>query len=600
MIRMIKRSLIICGILFYSSVFAQDQYFLDETEIRLPFTNKNCVVVDGADIDGDGDIDILASVDMFTPPFINCYLFVNNGNGYFSQENATRLPDTSISYYDVGFGDVDADNDFDMYLVSEHYQDILYINDGYGFFSDETFRLPQHNSENGHFVFGDFSGDMFWDIISICVFDNGQNHYLLNDGFGFFEDVTSLRMPIDTTFDMYGLAIDHDNDLDLDLLATWMLNSAYLHIRGLVNDNGYFRDFEPTQMNDRRARWADAADLDNDGDLDVVISSIIDLGIFMNYDGILLEDAEPRLPVLGPGNGSPRMFGLGDYDNDGDIDIFAGYANDVVDHLYINDGNAYFSLADNRVPNTTSSTAWVEPFDADNDGDLDLFLGCTGDGQQRIFINYSTPDTIPPSILAIDFPRGILDSLPEYWFKISAFDNITVEKGMLEVGLVYRFNGGIFDTLSFRHCGGTLFKKTISGIPTGTFVQYYVFIRDRMDNITYSPTEAPDSLFNFFVNSQTNINLEEQTPKGEFFKIYPNPSNSAFTIAFYVPSDEKLELSIYNIMGNKIYTRSFDYLQPSGFHKWNWEGWSGLPSGIYYIVFKSILRKEVKKAVLIK
>ena len=278
--------------LFIVPVAAQEQYFTDETDNRIPQIPAICSNADAADIDGDGDWDVVGNSWIAIPPHISYFLFLNNGDGYFTQPTEEMLPDTAFLTIGLGFGDIDNDNDYDLYVVSEHYQDVLFINNGSGFFSDETpERLPPLDCGNIEFVFGDFSGDSFCDIITICVFTTGLNHYLLNDGFGYFDDITDLRMPIDTTFDGFGETADLDNDLDLDLLLTWTSGSSELHIRGLENIDGYFTHFEEGRMDDRFARWIETADIDNDGDLDIVISGIISMGILINQDGLFVDES---------------------------------------------------------------------------------------------------------------------------------------------------------------------------------------------------------------------------------------------------------------------------------------------------------------------
>lgn len=113
------------------------------------------------------------------------------------------------------------------------------------------------------------------------------------------------------------------------------------------------------------------ADLDGDGDLDLVFASEDDQvnEVYLNDGRGLFEDVTERLPVTGTSN-SVAAF---DADGDGDVDLLFG--NKGQNELALNDGSANFTRAEGALPTSGDITQDIELGDIDGDGDLDVVFG---------------------------------------------------------------------------------------------------------------------------------------------------------------------------------------------------------------------------------
>jgi len=600
---------LVAVLLLYLPARAQDQYFTDESAWRLPDTAIWSHGADVGDIDGDGDYDVCVATD---EPFTvsKSYLLTNNGQGFFTCETDTRIPPGGYDSHYNEFGDVDDDGDLDLYnCITEYpYYDFLYINDGLGFFSDEQFRIPVFDNGTPTARFADFTGDFSLDILvegHYIDFEPGTR-LLANDGAGYFSDMTMSNLPVDTFRNISCSLIDIDNDLDLDIIeGNYDPYSYPSYIPWLlvnIGDGHFSNDFQ-AQIPRSTLRFTVPGDIDLDGDLDVftVIGSQIHVWI-NDGGGYFVDEYDVRLPPDFDPTGSFHL-GLADFDNDGDIDVFVGRAVTTVARFLVNDGSGYFTMDNNRLPNSVQSANWIEPFDADGDGDLDIFICCSGDGRQKLFINHSTPDTIPPNILTNTIYEGIEDSVDYYAVYLSSWDNISIALGELTGKLRYRINYGNYVELDLLPLGGTIFGEKIPGQPSGTRIEYYMVMIDRMGNTTFIPEMAPDSVYTFWVEEITGIDESESIPAVIQLSVYPNPFNAKATITIKGLRGGDVGIGIYDIQGRLIKEQQARDFQ-GGDKKAVWDATDNsgrrIPSGIYFVRVVTPQTVETQKILFLR
>lgn len=82
------------------------------------------------------------------------------------------------------------------------------------------------------------------------------------------------------------------------------------------------------------------------------------------------------------------------------------------------------------------------------------------------------------------------------------------------------------------------------------------------------------------------------------FDNYPNPFNSATTISYFLPFREEIEISVFNVLGEKVKV-FFSGMQNPGLHQIEFDG-SNLSSGVYFYQLKTKNFVEIKKSLLVK
>ncbi len=457
--------------------------------------------------------------------------------------------------------------------------DYIAINNGNGIFSIDWGRLPRDTSNSLTGDYADIGGD---GDIDICLLGNivaPRSHRLwINNGLGYFNDEIYRLPVIDTLYRCIKMA-DVDGDLDPDILASYD-NNGRSGRRLFINDGtGYFID-ETSAGLPQSTLYSPSinfSDIDNDGDFDIVESFAYRLGFYINDGaGHFSDESEARGPFFPTGNGLPYDIKASDFDNDGDDDLILGTINDHPDFLFINDGTGHFSdQTELRLPSQSGDTRSIAVGDFDGDGDEDAFRVGAGICKNSIFINtLNLPDSIPPYLINhYIFP--IIDTLRgPYSVRLIAKDGIA-SPYELSCHIHYSTNGTSFNSDSMHYTGAYTYYGIIPEVDSGETIYYYYSITDKWQNISNSPSNAPDSVFSFtYLPGYSAIEgNEEQLPKEISMSAYPNPFNSATTIT--LSGNENAEIEIYDITGRIITSLH----APHGRALWDA---SGVSSGIYF------------------
>lgn len=253
----------------------------------------------------------------------------------------------------------------------------LYINNGTGGFTaltGDTIVKDNKPSDGATWADSDNDGDL---DCYVANWYNTKNLFYNNTGAGAF---TQTQNAIETSGGYCETASwgDYDNDGLLDLYVTRSGGTIATNKNLLFHNEGgnaFTKVLTGTPVTDafisRSVNWTD---IDSDGDLDLFVTNENDQNenLYRN-DGAGVFTKLTNGPLLNDG-GKTMSSSWGDYDNDGDLDVF--FANDQGnDGLFRNEGHFNFTkITTDTVSNcggNSFSSAWS---DIDNDGDLDLFV----------------------------------------------------------------------------------------------------------------------------------------------------------------------------------------------------------------------------------
>lgn len=314
-------------------------------------------------------------------PFVDQTILSGTGGSLMSSGNTNLELGANIADYDN-------DGQPDIFLAGWGKTVSLLKNEGRVSFSNATEKLNILGKIDGNQgLWFDADNDGFIDLY--ITDEHLGNRLYMNQQNGYFEEQAWTKQFLPNTNSQGATASDIDLDGDMDLyVSNWFAPDLLL----INNGAGFFEPMKlnlPTLLDSSSSNSSSFADLDNDGDMDIIITS--DEGKIYFYENASTPDEiifyhHTDHPFYNIGD---RCFGalIEDYNMDGWLDVFI--TTKGKNRLYLNNGKGSFFAnydSDNLQLYSTGSSA----ADIDRDGDLDIVVA-NKDANSQVYLNPTNP-----------------------------------------------------------------------------------------------------------------------------------------------------------------------------------------------------------------
>ena len=517
-----------------------------------------------ADIDADGDYDL------FNGHYQgHMYFYRNIGTPdrhvfYFEDDNWEGI--NAGDHADPTFCDLDADNDYDLFIGNENGKIWFYENIGdsasYNFATPVMNWLGIDVGEHASPEFCDIDGDGDFDLFVGREIDSSNNqgdvYFYENTGTTtnpVFEYLTSNYLTIDVGYVPMEQFVDIDGDDDLDLMV------------GVGSAIRYFK---------------------NTGDLENPYFVLENT----SYENIALVGIQPYFC---------------DIDADGDYDLFAGTGSIPTPpglHLYLNRGTPqnpdYVLFSDDLVPGVFFVIITPSLADIDSDGDFDLFVF---DDWGDLYYYENSGDSLN---FDFDYPEINWQGINVADHRYARFHDIDGDEDLdLFFDSYPQGNQGPGNICLYRNEGNpqnpSMVLETEEYLPIGASYACSWFCDIDADGYTdlFVGELWGGILFFHGINDSSGfIPPPYQKFPRPCIHIGPNPANPITWVTFNLPYPQKATLAVYNLLGQKVATLA-QGLQPPGSQIYFWNA-SNFSSGTYLIRLETDVTEAVQPIIVVK
>ena len=339
------------------------------------------------DLNNDG-LDDLIMLDDTRELYVH---FQTVGHGRRAVKKIGRLG--SSSNWSLQAADVDGNGQQDIFTAGPGGMKLQLGNGLVPIYTAESIDAINFLSQGSNFADMDGDGDL---DLFVCD-DDAESFIALNDGDGNFSEAFNMMdfsttPPSDGSGNYGSMWSDYDRDGDLDMylakcrLGTVPGDPERTNQFFLNTDTGFVRNYDHPEILSNDQSWvADFVDVDNDGDWDLFVANHggAPINLFIRQDdGSFVDEAAARgIDFIS----NAIQLVSGDFDNDGDVDMFVVGSDHI---MFENDGNGYFT--DGNFPEETNQIESATCGDMNNDGRLDIYAGYA-----QI---YNTPTNIPDKL----------------------------------------------------------------------------------------------------------------------------------------------------------------------------------------------------------
>lgn len=511
----------------------------------------------------------------------------------------------------VSFVDFDGDGWDDITLTSEKDKETYFFKNQQGTFSRVDLGITD-TFETKQILWVDYDNDGDKDLFVTSI--TGLNKFYENNGNLVFTDISASSGLFTSNLYSYGAAFgDIDNDGDLDIFitnrdVTTKNQRNYLYL----NNNNNFIDITESAglfLGNELSFCASFFDYDNDGYQDIYVSSDKYTKInrlYKNKGDLTFEDVSES---SGAGMAIDAMSTtIEDYNNDGWQDIYVTNTSGGNYHLR-NNGDGTFTNVAEALGTAFYSIAWGANYlDAENDGDLDLYVSgmLTGTDERlpsAFYENQNGIFNIPENAgfendNKISFANALGDidndgladiivmndtDLPFLWKNKSVGTNNWL-KAKLQGTQSNR--DGIGSTIEISSNGKKQYRYTLCGEGyLGQNSSYEFFGLQDAINIDYIKVTWLSGTVDIINNVQSNqsitivegegIKLQEKSDSIDLV-VYPNPSENGIFNINVEQQEGSTKLEVFNGIGQNVLNKEL----PDSNEEINI---GSLSKGIYYL-----------------